>query len=249
MACVRAGKEPRLQALRSTLVAPLPPPRPQPQRAQRALFDDMVAALRYGTIAVNVPSLIGFATTSLGWGAFPGGTPQVTWAGGAGEGGGGGEGQCVAARSGGAEARHACPASCPCCSRPAPPPSWPSQDIGSGNCFVHNTLLFDHVQKSVLYAPWRFHPAPFWCGDGSRGPCAGPAAARCLCACAASPPSRRCYLCPRTLIHAAPSLPPPLVCRSPTNRNLEAVGLAALRFSAQPSVGAMLPLAAAALRG
>ncbi|PSC73701.1 NAD-dependent aldehyde dehydrogenase [Micractinium conductrix] len=120
---------------------------PATQRAQRALFDDMVAALRYGTIAVNVPSLIGFATTSLGWGAFPGGTPQ---------------------------------------------------DIGSGNCFVHNTLLFDHVQKSVLYAPWRFHPAPFW---------------------------------------------------SPTNRNLEAVGLAALRFSAQPSVGAMLPLAAAALRG
>ena len=41
-------------------------------------------------------------------------------------------------------------------------PHNPLQDIGSGNCFVHNTLLFDHLQKSILYAPWRFHPAPFW---------------------------------------------------------------------------------------
>lgn len=43
---------------------------------------------------------------------------------------------------------------------PAPPPSL--QDIGSGNCFVHNTLLLDHPQKFVCYAPWRFHPTPFW---------------------------------------------------------------------------------------
>lgn len=41
-------------------------------------------------------------------------------------------------------------------------PHHPPQDIGSGNCAVHNTLLLDHVQKSVLRAPWRFHPAPFW---------------------------------------------------------------------------------------
>ena len=31
-------------------------------------------------------------------------------------------------------------------------------DIGSGNCIVHNTLLFDRVQKSVLRAPWRPMP-------------------------------------------------------------------------------------------
>ena len=36
------------------------------------------------------------------------------------------------------------------------------QDIGSGNCKVHNTLLFDHVQKSVVHGPWCFHPFPFW---------------------------------------------------------------------------------------
>ena len=32
------------------------------------------------------------------------------------------------------------------------------QDIGSGNCFVHNVQLYDHVQKSVLWVPWRLHP-------------------------------------------------------------------------------------------
>ncbi len=36
------------------------------------------------------------------------------------------------------------------------------QDIGSGNCAVHNTLLLDHVQKSVVWAPWRYRPPPFW---------------------------------------------------------------------------------------
>ena len=37
-----------------------------------------------------------------------------------------------------------------------------AQDIGSGNCTVHNTLLLDHVQKSVVWAPWRYRPPPFW---------------------------------------------------------------------------------------
>lgn len=36
------------------------------------------------------------------------------------------------------------------------------QDIQSGNCFVHNGLLFDHVQKGVFQAPWRMPIAPFW---------------------------------------------------------------------------------------
>jgi hypothetical protein len=72
------------------------------------------------------------------------------------------------------------------------------QDIGSGNCFVHNTMLVDHLQKSVLYAPWHFHPHPFW---------------------------------------------------SPAHRNLEAVGMGALKFSANPSLLTMLPLAGQALIG
>jgi hypothetical protein len=36
------------------------------------------------------------------------------------------------------------------------------QDIGSGNCAVHNTLLLDHPQKSVIRAPWRFYPTHLW---------------------------------------------------------------------------------------
>lgn len=36
------------------------------------------------------------------------------------------------------------------------------QDIQSGNTVVHNTLLFDHVEKSVLHVPWRWHPTPYW---------------------------------------------------------------------------------------
>lgn len=37
-----------------------------------------------------------------------------------------------------------------------------SQDIGSGNCYVHNTKLIDHPQKGVLEAPWTVRPKPFW---------------------------------------------------------------------------------------
>ena len=36
------------------------------------------------------------------------------------------------------------------------------QDIQSGNCATHNTLLVDAPQKSVLRAPWRIRPTPFW---------------------------------------------------------------------------------------
>ena len=36
------------------------------------------------------------------------------------------------------------------------------QDIQSGYCFVHNCLLFDHVQKGVFYGPWRMPITPFW---------------------------------------------------------------------------------------
>lgn len=41
-------------------------------------------------------------------------------------------------------------------------PGNPLDDIGSGNCAVHNTLLLDHPEKSILYCPWRFKPLPFW---------------------------------------------------------------------------------------
>jgi acyl-CoA reductase-like NAD-dependent aldehyde dehydrogenase len=35
-------------------------------------------------------------------------------------------------------------------------------DIGSGTGFVHNSYLFDHPQKSVVYAPFRIFPTPAW---------------------------------------------------------------------------------------
>lgn len=35
-------------------------------------------------------------------------------------------------------------------------------DIGSGVGFVHNSYLFDHPQKSVVYAPFRIFPTPAW---------------------------------------------------------------------------------------
>lgn len=35
-------------------------------------------------------------------------------------------------------------------------------DIGSGHGFVHNTLMFDRVQKTVVEAPFRMRPKPPW---------------------------------------------------------------------------------------
>lgn len=49
---------------------------------------------------------------------------------------------------------------------------------------------------------------------------------------------------PCPLLPATPPAP-----RSPSHRNLEAVGRAALRFCAFPSLRAMLPLAGQALQG
>lgn len=38
-------------------------------------------------------------------------------------------------------------------------------DIQSGRGFVHNAYFLDRPQKSVLYAPFRIHPTPFWFAD------------------------------------------------------------------------------------
>ena len=42
------------------------------------------------------------------------------------------------------------------------------QDIQSGMGMVHNTLLLDGVQKSVLRAPFRIWPKPLWFADHRR---------------------------------------------------------------------------------
>mmetsp|Transcript_9731 Transcript_9731/g.35647 ORF Transcript_9731/g.35647 Transcript_9731/m.35647 type:complete len:674 (+) Transcript_9731:213-2234(+) len=40
------------------------------------------------------------------------------------------------------------------------------EDIQSGVGVSHNTLFFDHPQKSVMRVPWRVYPTPLWLHDG-----------------------------------------------------------------------------------
>lgn len=35
-------------------------------------------------------------------------------------------------------------------------------DVGSGIGVVHNSYLYDHPQKGVMYAPWTYSPQPLW---------------------------------------------------------------------------------------
>ncbi len=41
-------------------------------------------------------------------------------------------------------------------------PGHPLEDIGSGHGVVHNTFMFDHPERSVVYAPFRVRPTPAW---------------------------------------------------------------------------------------
>lgn len=50
-------------------------------------------------------------------------------------------------------------------------------DIGSGNCFVHNTSMLDHVQKGVVEGPWVVRPRPNWATDNPTIQGMAPAAA------------------------------------------------------------------------
>ncbi len=70
-------------------------------------FEAIVADLRYGCIAVNAWSGLGFLLMQAPWGAFPG---------------------------------------------------HPLNDIQSGRGFVHNTLMFDRPERTLVYAP--FWPSP-----------------------------------------------------------------------------------------
>jgi acyl-CoA reductase-like NAD-dependent aldehyde dehydrogenase len=84
---------------------------PSTQQRFRAEFERAIAALRYGSIGINVWTGIGFLLTATSWGAFPGNSLS---------------------------------------------------EISSGQGVVHNTYLFDHPQKSVVYAPFRIFPTPAW---------------------------------------------------------------------------------------
>ena len=70
-------------------------------------FEDIIAELRYGCVAINSWTGVGFLLAQSSWGAFPGHTLE---------------------------------------------------DIGSGRGIVHNSLLFDQPQKSVIRQP--FYPFP-----------------------------------------------------------------------------------------
>ncbi|MBV8643089.1 MAG: aldehyde dehydrogenase family protein [Candidatus Eremiobacteraeota bacterium] len=77
------------------------------------VFDDAVAALRYGSVTINTWPGVGFLLPTASWGAFPGNTLA---------------------------------------------------NVGSGIGCVHNALLFDAPEKTVVRAP--FAPFPRSLGDG-----------------------------------------------------------------------------------
>lgn len=57
-------------------------------------------------------------------------------------------------------------------------PGHTNQDIQSGRGVVHNGLLLDHPQKSIVYAPFRIFPTPAWFTDHRTGQKLGPALCR-----------------------------------------------------------------------
>ncbi|MCO4762796.1 MAG: aldehyde dehydrogenase [Myxococcales bacterium] len=87
---------------------------PKTEKAHSAAFDQLIAGLRYGTIAINCWSGLGYGIVNATWGAFPG---------------------------------------------------HPLDDIESGQGVVHNGLLIDHPQKSVIRTPFRMNPTPAWFTD------------------------------------------------------------------------------------
>lgn len=80
---------------------------PQTLKELGGRFEEIVADLHYGCIAVNAWTGLGFLLTQTPWGAFPG---------------------------------------------------HPLNDIQSGRGFVHNTYLFDRVERTLVYAPFRPYP-------------------------------------------------------------------------------------------
>jgi hypothetical protein len=87
---------------------------PQSEKALGAAFDQAIADLRYGAIAINCWSGLNYGLVNATWGAFPG---------------------------------------------------HPLDKIESGQGVVHNGLLLDHPQKSVVRAPFLMKPTPAWFTD------------------------------------------------------------------------------------
>lgn len=93
--------------------------RPEDRHALGAGFGRAIADLRYGTIAINAWTGLGFLLAATPWGAFPGGT--------------------IAA-------------------------------AGSGIGAVHNALLIDGAERTVLHGPFRPFPASVLAGERALSP-------------------------------------------------------------------------------
>jgi acyl-CoA reductase-like NAD-dependent aldehyde dehydrogenase len=91
---------------------------PRARRRLRGRFDEAIAGLRYGTVAINHWSAMSFVLAVPPWGAFPGHTLE---------------------------------------------------QVGSGIGVVHNTLMFDRPQKTVLWGPFTASPKPPWFCTHRRG--------------------------------------------------------------------------------
>ena len=87
---------------------------PKTEAALGASFDQAIADLHYGGIAINCWSGLNYGLVNATWGAFPG---------------------------------------------------HPLDDIESGQGVVHNGLLLDHPQKSVVRAHFIMKPTPAWFTD------------------------------------------------------------------------------------
>ena len=87
---------------------------PKTEKALGSAFEQAIADLRYGGIAINCWSGLNYGLVNATWGAFPG---------------------------------------------------HPLDDIESGQGVVHNGLLLDHPQKSVVRAPFVMAPTPAWFTD------------------------------------------------------------------------------------
>jgi len=87
---------------------------PRTEKSLADRFDQAIAQLRYGGIAINCWSGLNYGLVNATWGAFPG---------------------------------------------------HPLDDIESGQGVVHNGLLLDHPEKSVLRAPFVMNPTPAWFTD------------------------------------------------------------------------------------
>ncbi|MGL3149288.1 aldehyde dehydrogenase family protein [Microbacterium sp. A82] len=98
---------------------------PATQQSLDSGFERAITALRYGTVAINAWTAVGFTSPTLTWGAYPGSTLEK---------------------------------------------------IGSGLGVVHNALLLDNVERSVVRGPFR--PFPRSVGSLLPGPLRSPGGGR-----------------------------------------------------------------------